>query len=117
MSIQRDLDELYSLNIEIQRLQQTIREYRKQKSTIEQRVIGFLKNQETHGVRYNDQAVLLENKELRNKKKKTEKISDIASVLQRHGIQKSDKLLNDILEAQRGKSTTNNVLKIVKRNN
>jgi hypothetical protein len=116
MSIQRDLDELNSLNIEIQRLQQIIRDYRKQKNILEERVISFLKNQETHGVRYNDKAVLLENKESRNKKKKTEKINDIASVLQRYGIQKSDKLLNDILEAQRGNSTTNNVLKIVKRN-
>lgn len=115
MSIQRDLDELNNLNIEIQRLQNTIREYRKQKKLVEQRVIDFLKHQESQGVRYNDQAVLLESKDYRNKKRKTEKISDIASVLQKHGIQKSDKLLNDILEAQRGQASKNDVLKVVKR--
>jgi hypothetical protein len=115
MSIQRDLDELNSLNIEINRLQQNIREYRKQKKNIEDRIISFLKHQESQGVRYNDQAVLLESKDIRNKKKKTEKINDIASVLQRHGIQKSDKLLNDILEAQRGQASKNDILKVVKR--
>lgn len=113
MSIQSDLDELNSINIEINRLQTIIKQYKKQKDSIEQRVITFLKNQETHGVRYNDKAVLLENKEYRNKKKKTEKLNDIASVLNSYGIKRSDKLIKDIIEAQRGKTCTNDKLKIV----
>jgi hypothetical protein len=115
MSIQKDLDELNSLNIEINRLQKTIQEYRKRKKTIEERIISFLKHQESQGVRYQDQAVLLESKDFRNKKKKSERINDIASVLQKYGIQKSDSLLNEILEAQRGQANKNDILKIVKR--
>jgi hypothetical protein len=115
MSIQRDLDELNSLNIEINRLYQTIRDYRKQKKIIEDRIINFLKHQESQGVRYQDQAVLLESKDVRSKKKKSEKIDDIATVLQKYGIQKSEKLLNDILEAQRGQTNKNDILKVVKR--
>ena len=49
------------------------------------------------------------------KKKKSEKIDDIAMVLQKYGIQKSEKLLNDILEAQRGQTNKNDILKVVKR--
>lgn len=115
MSIQHDLDELNKLNIEIQRLQNIIQEYRKQKKLIEDRVKDFLRHQESQGVRYQDQAVLLESRDFRNKKRKTEKINDIASVLQKHGIQKSDTLLKDILEAQRGEASKSDVLRIVKR--
>lgn len=115
MSIQSDLDELNSINLEIARLQGLIKQYKKQKDSIEQRVIAFLKNQETHGVRYNDKAVLIENREYRNKKKKTEKLNDIASVLQTYGIKKSDRLIQDIIEAQRGKTCMNDKLKIINR--
>lgn len=117
MSIQKDLDELNMINTEIRRIQETLRTFRKQKEIIEERVIHFLKEQETHGVRYNDQAVLLESKAIRNKKKKADKLNDISMVLRRHGIQKSDTLLNDILEAQRGQPTSNDTLKMVRRHN
>lgn len=115
MSIQRDLDELNNINLELQRLSGMIREYRKQKKSIEERVISFLKNQETHGVRYNDQAVLLENKNLRSKKKKAEKIDDLSQALRKHNIQLSETLLNDLLEAQRGNPIQNDCLKVVRR--
>jgi hypothetical protein len=115
MSIQKDLDELNMINIEVRRLQESLRTFRKQKQVIEERVIQFLKEQETHGVRYNDQAVLLESKAIRNKKRKNDKLNDLTSVLRKHGIQKNDTLLNDILEAQRGHATDNHVLKMVRR--
>ena len=116
MSIQSDLDELNNLNIEIHRLSNLIRDFRKQKKIIEERVIHFLKTQETQGVRYNDQAVLLESRNVRNKKKKTDKIQDISSVFRKHGIQLSEPLLKDIFEAQRGVPESNDCLKVVKRN-
>lgn len=115
MSIQADLDELNLVTQEIQRLYQELRKFRKQKDIIEERVIHFLKEQETRGVRYNDHAVLLETKPKRNKKKKTEKINDLAQVLRKHGIQRDDSLVNDILEAQRGLPAKNDVLKMVRR--
>jgi len=115
MSIQKDLDELNMINVEIRRLYDTLKTFRKQKEMIEARVISFLKEQETRGVRYNDHAVLLETKSIRNKKRKTEKIGDLEQVLRRHGIQKNETLLNEILEAQRGQPAKNDVLKMVRR--
>lgn len=115
MSVQKDLDELNMINLEIRRLQDSLRTFRRQKQIVEERVIHFLREQETHGVRYNDQAVLLENKAIRNKKKKAEKINDLQSVLRKHGIQKNDSLLNDIIEAQRGLPSNNDVLKVIRR--
>jgi hypothetical protein len=115
MSIQADLDELSNLNIEISRLQDTLRVYRNQKKRVEERVIAFLKEQETHGVRYNNQAVLLETKNFRNKKRKADKIQDLAGVLRRHGITNPDGILRDILEAQRGNESANDVLRLVRR--
>jgi len=115
MSIQKDLDELAMINLEIRRLHTTLTAFRKQKHAIETRVISFLKEQETPGVRYNDQAVMLETKPKRNKKRKTEKLNDLAGVLRKHGIQNSENLLNDILEAQRGQPERNEVLKMIRR--
>lgn len=115
MSIQSDIDELNNINIEINRYQQLIKEYKKQKIIIENRVINFLQSQDTHGVRYNNKAVVLENKEYRNKKKKTEKFKDIASVLQSHGVNINETLIKDIINAQKGQSRTNNVLRIIDR--
>lgn len=115
MSIQKDLDELNMINVEIRRLCETLKNFRKQKELIESRVISFLKEQETRGVRYNDHAVLLETKSIRNKKHKTEKLGELEQVLRRHGIQKNEVLLNEILEAQRGQPTKNDVLKMVRR--
>lgn len=115
MSIQKDLDELNMINLEIRRLQETLRTFRKQKEIVETRVIQFLREQETHGVRYNDQAVLLESKPIRNKKKKAEKINDLSLVLRKYGIQKNESLLNELIEAQRGLPSKNDVLKMVRR--
>jgi hypothetical protein len=116
MSIQSDLDELNNINLEIQRLTHMVREFRKQKKNIEDRIISFLKTQETQGVRYNDQAVLLDHRNIRNKKKKTDKVHDLNSVFQKHGIKISEALLSDIFEAQRGVPSNNECLKVVKRN-
>jgi hypothetical protein len=115
MSVQRDLDELNNINIEIRRLREALKNFRKQKEAIEARVISFLKEQETHGVRYNDHAVLLESKSIRNKKRKMDKLDDISQVLRKHGIQKNEALLNEILEAQRGEPARNDVLRIMRR--
>ena len=115
MSIQKDLDELNAITQEIQRLSGILRDLRKQKNHVEERVIQFLKNQETHGVRYNDQAVLLENKNVRSKKKKSDKIDSITHALRKHNVQLSEHLLTDILEAQRGTPTRNDYLKVVRR--
>jgi hypothetical protein len=115
MSIQRDLDELNNITLEIQRLTGLIRDFRKQKRLVEERVISFLKGQETHGVRYNDQAVLLEQKSVRNKKKKGEKLNDLSTVLRKHGIQGSEDLVREILETQRGTPMDSDRLKMVRR--
>jgi hypothetical protein len=115
MSLQHDLDELNNINLEIRRLTNTIREFRKQKKVVEDRVIAFLKNQETQGVRYNDQAVILDNKNIRNKKKKKEKLDEIHSVLNKYGIKSSDTLIQEIMEAQRGSIESNECLKVVRR--
>ena len=115
MSLQHDLDELNNINLEIGRLTHAIREFRKQKKVVEDRVISFLKNQETQGVRYNDKAVILESKNIRNKKKKKEKLDEITSVLNKYGIKGTDNLIEEIMEAQRGNVESNECLKVVKR--
>jgi hypothetical protein len=42
-------------------------------------------------------------------------LDDISQVLRKHGIQKNEALLNEILEAQRGEPARNDVLRIMRR--
>lgn len=116
MSIQRDLDELHQLNLELQRLKGLIKNYNEQKTNIEKRIITFLKNQEQSGVRYNDTAILLQQKNIRNKKKKTERIEDLQTVLKKYDIKGNDSLIHDIIEASKGLPKKNETLKFVKNN-
>jgi hypothetical protein len=115
MSIQSDLHELDMLETEIKNLQNQIYAFKKQKKIVEERVIQFLKNQETQGIKYKDKAILLETKNFRNKKSKSEKMSDISYVLQKHGIKNSEDLLEEILEVQRGNESMNAILKKIQR--
>ena len=115
MSIQSDLHELDMLEAEIKNLQTQIYAFKKQKKVVEERVIQFLKNQETQGLKYKDKAILLETKNFRNKKSKSEKMNDISSVLKKHGIKNSEGLLEEILEVQRGNESMNAVLKKIQR--
>jgi hypothetical protein len=115
MSIQSDLHELDMLEVEIKNLQAQIHTFKKQKKTIEDRIIKFLKDQETQGIKYKDKAILLENRNFRNKKSKSEKMNDISSVLRKHGIKNSEGLLEEILEVQRGNESMNAVLKKIQR--
>ena len=117
MSIQGDLDEMNNLNLEIQRLNGVIKDYRKQKKVVENRLIQYLKTQEQKGLKYNDQAVVLETKNGRAKKKKSEKVDSIVDVLRKYNLKIQDHMIDDILDAQKGKEIKSEKLKIVKKNN
>jgi hypothetical protein len=114
-SLQSDLDELQKLEIELKNLRSKVREFSKQKETVEGRIKDFLKNQETHGVRYQNKAIVLEETCQRNKKKKVDKLNDIAQVLSKYGLQRNDAMIGEILDAQRGATQKNEILKVVQR--
>lgn len=116
MSIQRDLEELKSLESEIKLLRKRLSEFNKQKSLVENRVIEFLKSQETQGVRYQNTAIILEDRCVRAKKRKIEKFKDIKSVLAKYGHAENEAMIGEILEAQRGQTKSDKVLKVVDRN-
>ena len=115
MSIQRDLDELDKIETEIKSLRKRLSEMNKQKQLVELRVIDFLKNQDTHGVRYQNKAVLLEDRCIRSKKKKVEKFKDVKSILSKHGLPINEAMIGEILEAQRGQTKSDQILKVVER--
>lgn len=115
MSLQRDLEELKTLETEIKSIRKKLAEYNKQKSLIEGRVIEFLKSQETQGVRYQNTAIVLEDRCVRAKKRKVEKFKDIKSVLAKHGYPENEAMIGEILEAQRGQTKSDQVLKVVER--
>lgn len=115
MSIQSDLIELENLKQEISRRQEELYKFKKARKVVEDRIIEFLKHQETHGVKYNNKAILLETKDVRTKKRKNDKLHDIKDVLRKHNISVSEDLISEIVEAQRGNKIKNNSLKIIQK--
>jgi len=117
MSIQGDIIELENLKKELRVLNLRISECRKQKNTVEERIIKFMKEQDTPGLKYNDNAaIILESKTVRNRKKKDEKIKDTMNILGKHGYKNIDqKAIMEILEAQKGVRSTNDSLKMIQK--
>lgn len=113
MSIQVYLTELENLNIEIERITKRSYELKKRKKVVEEKIIDFLKQQETQGVKFNDKAILLQTKNGRQRKKKDDKLNDIQNVLMKHNVKINSSLINDIIESQKGNSVSNDSLKII----
>lgn len=117
MSIQGDIIELENLKKEIKFLNQKLAECRKQKSAVEERIITFMKEAETPGLKYNENtAIVLQSKPTRSRKNKDEKIKDTLEVLGKHGYKNIGKnTLTEIIEAQKGKKVMNESLKMIQK--
>lgn len=117
MSIQGDIIELENLKKEIKLLNQRLVDYRKQKMMVEERIILFMKEADTPGLKYNDNtAIVLQSKTMRSRKNKDEKIKDTLEVLGKHGYKNIDKhALTEIIEAQKGKKVMNQSLKMIQK--
>lgn len=115
MSIQNYVSELDSLNKELTRLNKHIRDIRKQKKIVVDKITSYLERTGKNGIRYDGKIISLDNNNSRNKKTLTNKKEDCRGVLEKYGIRNSDKIVEEILESQRGDITSVSKLKINKK--
>jgi len=114
MSIQHYINEIKNLNIELKRLNKSAAIIRKNIKEAEKNIIEFLREKEQPGVKYQDFAVILENKPKRASKKKKDIEEDSIRILEDYGIPNPKSVLFEILEARKGEEIDSQKIKIKK---
>jgi hypothetical protein len=113
-SITGDVNELNDLNIEIKRLGHELRQLRQKAKAAEGRIVEFLKEKDTNGVRYQGKAIVVETKPKRAPKKKPDREADVIKVLEDYNIPNPDVAMREILNSYQGTVVEAPKLKIKK---
>lgn len=114
MSIQADIREIESIMAELKRLTIRRKQLNEQKQKVEERIQAYLKSKEAPGVKHNGFAIILDEKEKHDKKPKKEQIQDSLAVLQKYGIQDTQKVFQELMEAKKGEMIIKEKVKIQK---
>lgn len=114
MSIQGDINELRHISAEIKSLNRRFKTLRMQKKATEKRIDSYLREKEQPGVKYKGIAVTIEERSRRVYKNKKSKQSDGRYVLEKYGIDNSDEVLEELLEAMRGSPRRRTIVKMTK---
>lgn len=115
-SIQSYISEIKNLNIELKRINKQATGIRKRIKDLEQNIINYLSKKEQPGVKFQDIAIVVENKTKREYKAKKDKEDAAIKILENRGISDSKYVLEQILEARRGNPVEDKKIKIKKIN-
>jgi len=107
-----NMSELKNINVELKRLGQQMKILKTKKKEIEENIADYLKEMESEAARYKNMIVISKEKKHRIKKNKVERENELSTILQKAGINNTDKVLQEIREALKGKETMINCLKI-----
>ena len=91
-----------NIDAEIKRQAGSLKLLRKRKTELEQNIVKYLEEKEQPGLKFQGEAIIIQSKSARKTKKKGEKLADSLSILENYGIHNAEKVLSEILEAQRG---------------
>ena len=114
MSIKNDILELNQINAEIKRLYTETRVLRKRSKNIEERILEYLKTKDQPGLKYNNTAIIVENKDRVIPKKKSDSEHDIIQVLRNNGVDDPVSVFKQITEAKKGETVEKRKLKFTK---
>lgn len=101
-AVKNYIDEYNNLNTEIKRLYNSIREFNDRKKVIEEKIIDYITQQQSQGIKYNEKAIVLQTKKTTKRKKKMEKMGDIEKILNQNGITNTENVIKDIFAALAG---------------
>jgi hypothetical protein len=116
MSVRKEMVELSSIEIEINRLVANLAALKRRKKDVKEIINKYLIISDLPGVRYKNIAVIRETKPARAPKKTKDRDTDAHSVLLRHGIRNPERVLKEVLESRRGAKVDKTVLKMEKIN-
>jgi hypothetical protein len=104
MSIKAYIDELNNINNEIKRNNSINKKLRERAKELESNITSYLHVKDQSGLKYNGQAILIENKEQRLIKKKKEKYQDSIMLLESVGIENPVDVYNKLEDAKKGEA-------------
>ena len=105
MSITGEINELKSINQEISRLSNNIKDLRKKKKNLEKKITEFIDKQEQSGLKYKGQQYKCKITKISDRKRTVEnRKSDGCSVLEKYGIENKNAniIMKEIMEAMKG---------------
>lgn len=114
MSIKTKVDELNSIKSELKSLRIRGATLRKRVKQIEDEIDEYLEIKEQPGLKYKGTAIVRETATKRRVKKKDEQRSDAIYILEKHGIDSPEKVLDEIIDSRRGSPTEQRKLKFKK---
>lgn len=106
MTIKSYLQELERLNVEIKRLSGVLKNLRKQAKQVETNIISYLNEHEQPGVKYNNKAIIIENKIKKKRKTKAQRDNDMMEVLRSYNIPNPEKAMKEILNSKNEETET-----------
>jgi hypothetical protein len=110
--IKSKMSELDSIKQELSRLNKQVTTLRKQKKEIEEFIQQYLKDNNKSGIKFNGKIISLKEGTKSIQKKLRDKRLDTTSILNDYGIRNCEEIVEKIIEAQKGNTTTNTTLKI-----
>ena len=104
MSISGYIQEVTSLNNEINRRSKALRELRSRKKKLEKLIIEFLDKNKQRGITYKGRVAVIKEEKPRciRRRKPDEKTRDISAILRKYGVSQSADILNEINQAIKG---------------
>ena len=114
MSIKGYIDELEILKKEISRNNARNRSLHKRIHVIEQEIAQYLRAKEQAGVKYRGRTVVLQTKERRPPKQRSQKKQDVMELLENLGISDPQQAYEQLMDAQRGDPVERESVKISK---
>lgn len=101
-SIQQNVQELKNINTEIKRLQIETKKLKKHAQDIEKNILSYLNEKEQPGLKYQNTAIIIENKAKRITRSKKDVDSNAIKILEENGVYNAREILNKIKESRKG---------------
>jgi hypothetical protein len=101
-SIQNNVQELKDINTEIKRLQIESKRLKKRAQDIEKNILSYLNEKEQPGLKYQNTAIIIENKAKRVGRSKKDNDSNAIKILEENGVYNAREILNKIKESGKG---------------
>lgn len=114
MSIQSYFNQLKKLQAESKRLNIISKKVRQEIIETKKYIAEFLKQKDQPGVKYQGEAIILQNKPKRSYKPKKDKDEDAIRILEKYGISNAKEALEEILDSRRGEEIEVEEIKIKK---
>ena len=100
-SIQNNVKELKDINTEIKRLQIETKKLKKRAQDIEKNILSYLNEKEQPGLKYQNTAIIIENKAKRVSKSKKDSDSN-AKKIEENGVHNAGEIMRKIAESRKG---------------